>query len=77
MKKFSYDNPKNGDEFYFVSDGDVRWDIFCDLYSDMRALVKNHNFFRTYEVACKACKKMKELFKKIQEEEKRKEARNG
>lgn len=68
-KKFDYDNPTDGVEFYYICDGEVMWNIY---YPGFLCLVNDHNFFRTYDAAFKACEKMKELFKAIQEEEKKK-----
>lgn len=69
-KKFDYNNPTDGVEFYYICDGEVMWALYYIGY--YKSLVKNHNFFRTRDGALEACEKMKELFKKIQEEEKEK-----
>lgn len=61
----------DGTKFYFVDEcGYVQHDTYCPYYPFHENLVKANNFFLTSESANKACKEMKELFKKIQEEEK-------
>lgn len=56
-KKFDYNNPTHGVEFYYVYAGDVMHDNYSrnSNYADFfDSLIEYHNFFRTYEDASKA-----------------------